>query len=91
MPELDPVTQQPDSAKDMVYVKRVKAKYEERLMKLPHVVGVGIGLWATAGADGNKPLALIINVDQDIGQNDFPAELDGVPVSVRATGAFKAL
>ncbi len=72
------------------YVRRVKAKYEAELMALPHVVGVGIGLAPNKPPKTGSGLALVVNVDSDIGQNEFPTELDGVPVTFRTTGSFKA-
>jgi len=76
----------------MIYVKRVKAKYEAALMALPHVVGVGIGFSAAQAVPANaeRGLALIVNVDSVEDRDKLPKELDGVPVTVRNTGGFKA-
>jgi hypothetical protein len=75
----------------MVYVKHIKAKYEAKLMKHPHVVGVGIGLAPAASAGAQRTLTLIINVDAVIDRSELPAELEGVPVTIKTTGEFKAL
>ena len=82
----------PDSAKDIGYVKRVKAKYEAALMAVPHVVGVGIGFSSAVAVHANteRGLALIVNVDGAVDRDKLPKELDGVPVTVRNTGEFKA-
>ncbi len=80
-----------DSATDIGYVRRVKAKYEEELMALPHVVGVGIGLAPNQTSSTSRELALVVNVDGDINRDELPAELDGVPVTFRNTGSFKAI
>ncbi len=74
----------------------VKAKYEPMLMRKPNVVGVGVGMQERAGqSTGN--VAIVVNVrdkvplDQLAPQDRIPADLDGVPVDVRATGPFRAL
>lgn len=76
---------------NIVYVKLVKAKYEAKLMQHPHVVGVGIGLGPAKPTNAERGLALVVNVDGDVSHGDLPSELDGVPVTVRKTGTFKAL
>jgi hypothetical protein len=80
-----------DSGPDMAHVKRIKAKYEASLLRYPHVVGVGIGLAPTTSADAERSLALVVNVDSDAAIGDLPKELEGVPVTVKNTGEFKAL
>lgn len=78
-------------ALDMVYVKRVKAKYEASLMRYPHVVGIGIGLTQIASTSTERSLTLVVNVDSEVAAGDLPKELEGVPVTVKNTGEFKAL
>ncbi len=78
-----------NSSTDIGYVRRVKAKYEAELMARPHVVGIGIGLVPKHRSNRAGELTLVVNVDAEIG-SELPTELDGVPVTVRNTGAFEA-
>ena len=70
----------------------VKAKYEQALMRKRNVVGVGVGLRERGG-----PVCIVVSVreklplDRLAPQDVIPSELDGVPVDVKATGAFRAL
>ena len=91
MPALNQSPKPSDSAKDMGYVRRVKAKYEAELMALPHVVGVGIGLGPSTLAAAERGLSLVVNVDGAVDRTKLPSELEGVPVTVHDTGEFKAL
>ncbi len=74
----------------------VKAKYERMLMQKQNVVGVGVGLQETAGRPTDT-VCIVVSVrqklapDQVAPQDMIPSQLDGVPVDVRATGAFRAL
>jgi hypothetical protein len=77
---------------DLDYVKSVKAKYEKSLMQKPDVVGVGIGFTPFTNARKERTLALVVNVKKmDATRADIPTELDGVPVTIKLTGAIKAL
>ncbi len=72
-------------------VKAVKRKYEAALLALPGVVAVGVGLTAPRGPDKTREPAILISVvELDPTREDLPAELDGVPVIVNATGMLKA-
>lgn len=74
----------------------VKAKYERELMRKRNVVGVGVGLRERAGQTTNE-VCIVVSVqeklppDQLTPQDVIPTQLDGVPVDVKATGAFRAL
>jgi hypothetical protein len=79
-----------NQAHDMVYVKSIKAKYEASLLRHPHVVGVGIGLAPATPAVTERSLTLVVNVDAEVAISELPKELEGVPVTVKTTGEFKA-
>ena len=67
-------------------IQEVKKQHETRLLGLPGVVSVGIGL------DQNGQTAIIIGLDgsnPDI-EAELPATLDGYPVSVKNVGPIKA-
>lgn len=74
----------------------VKAKYERELMRKRNVVGVGVGFQERAGQRTSN-VCIVVSVRQKLPlaqlapQDVIPTELDGVPVDVRATGAFRAL
>ena len=91
MPTLNHSPKPTDSATDIGYVRRVKAKYEAELMALPHVVGVGIGLAPLTSATTECGLSIVVNVNGVVDRDKLPIELEGVPVTVRDTGEFKAL
>jgi hypothetical protein len=73
----------------------VQAKYADLLMKLPHVVGIGVGFTIVDG-ERTPEVGLIVMVDTKLpaAQLDpadlIPRELDGVRVDVQETGAFSA-
>jgi len=74
----------------------VKAKHERELMRKRNVVGVGVG-FRERGGQITGEVCIVVSVreklppDKLIPQDVIPAELDGVPVDVKATGAFRAL
>jgi hypothetical protein len=74
----------------------VKAKYERELMRKRNVVGVGVGLRERAGQMTGEACIVVsvrekLPLDQLAPQDVIPTQLDGVPVDVKATGAFRAL
>jgi hypothetical protein len=77
-------------------VKKIKARYEKKLMKLANVVGVGVGFKHKDGQPTNE-VALVVNVSEkkpsaDLSKQDLvPSELEGVPVDVQEVGKIKAL
>jgi hypothetical protein len=77
------------------YAKEIKNKYEQQLMSLANVVGVGIGLKQTAGNPTGE-VALVVNVTQkkplaELKRHDIiPTILDNVPVDVQEVGRFSA-
>jgi hypothetical protein len=76
-------------------VSKVKALYEKQLMKLPNVVGVGVGFKQKNGQPTDE-IALIVNVRQKKSLFDLavealiPSELDGVTVDVQEVGTISA-
>lgn len=73
----------------------VQTKYTETLLKLPHVVGVGIGFVKKNGVETGD-IGLVVMVDEKVSAQDIdpvdviPKELDGVPVDVQAIGQPRA-
>jgi hypothetical protein len=74
----------------------VKAKYESKLLSMPHVVGVGVGFRSrndvrtdqvciVVVVDIKVPLALLLP------PNRVPDELDGVCVDVQEVGQLRAI
>ncbi len=84
------------SQQAIAQAQAVKAKYEPMLMRKSNVVGVGVGLQERGGQPTGN-VAIVVSVreklppDRIAPQDMIPTELDGVPVDVRATGAFRAL
>lgn len=79
--------------KKMAEIAAVQAKYSDRLMAYPHVVGTGIGLRQRRGKATDE-LCLTVMVARKLPPEQLPAggmlptELDGVAVDVIETGAF---
>jgi hypothetical protein len=76
-------------------VQQAQDKYQDMLLRFPHVIGVAVGYATVAGQTTPEP-ALIVMVDakveaQGLANNDLiPQELDGVRVDVQEFGAFSA-
>jgi hypothetical protein len=74
----------------------VKARHERELMRKRNVVGVGVG-FRERGGQITGEVCIVVSVSAKLSpdkltpQDVIPAELDGVPVDVKATGAFRAL
>ena len=84
------------SSEAVTRAQAVKAKYTRELMGKRNVVGVGVGFRERAGQRGDD-VCIVVSVreklplDQLAPKDVLPTELDGVPVDVQATGAFRAL
>ena len=84
------------SSEAVVRAQAVKARHERELMRKRNVVGVGVGFQKRAG-QMTDVVCIVVSVreklprDQLAAKDVIPAELDGVPVDVQATGAFRAL
>jgi hypothetical protein len=83
------------SQNQMARVDAVREKYEDWLLSLPHVVGVGVG-YPVRNGEMLDEVGLIVMVDEKVvedvlGADDLiPRELDGVPVDVQTMGTFTA-
>ena len=77
-------------------VRRVKAEYEEELMRKPGVVSVAIGYKHIDGKKTNQ-LCIICYVlekrpDGELKKRDIiPEEIEGVPIDVVESGRIRAL
>lgn len=67
-------------------IKEVKKQHETRLLQLPGVVSVGIGL------DENGQSAIIVGLDKPSPETEarLPAQLEGYPLVLRIVGSIKA-
>lgn len=75
----------------MEQVNQVKQRHEERLMNLPQVVGVSVGMSANGNGDADGRIVIKVFVSSTNAASDIPGELEGVPVEVEETGEFRAL
>ena len=64
-------------------VKRVKERYEDELMSLDCVQGIGI-------RQRGGTAAIAVYVDRADAKQKIPQKLDDVPVLVEQTGVFEA-
>lgn len=64
-------------------IEAVQAHYEEKLMNIPGVVGIGIGLC-------NEQPCLKVMVEQQTPELEakIPNKLEGFPVEIEVTGMF---
>lgn len=74
-----------DALKDrtMATVKAIKRKHEERLMRLPGVVGVGIGRRA-----GRDCICVYVRDDNPKILAALPRTLEEIPVEIIVSGTF---
>jgi hypothetical protein len=79
----------------MAKAQVVQTKYQEELLKKPHVVGVGVGLCKRGGVSTGD-VCLVVMVDQKVPKEQLapedrvPSELDGVCVDVQEVGRIVA-
>ncbi len=68
-------------------LKGIQASHEDRVMAIPGVVGIGIGL-----TEDGKDLAFIVYVEKltPSVKVQMPARIEGVPVRLIESGIFKA-
>lgn len=75
--------------------QKIKAKYEQELLKLANVVGVGVG-YKVVGGQPTNTISIVANVTakkplgQLAWQDIVPVELDGMLTDVQEVGRFKA-
>jgi hypothetical protein len=80
---------------EMARAQVVQTKYQEELLKKPHVVGVGVGL-CKKGDVPTGEIGLVVMVDQKVPsaqlapEDRVPPELDGVKVDVQEVGRIVA-
>ncbi len=67
-------------------IQDVKKKHEARLMSLPGVVSVGIGL----APDGRPAVMVGLDKSRPEVQGQIPSQLEGHPVIVQILGTIKA-
>ncbi|HSP06609.1 MAG TPA: hypothetical protein VLR94_05490 [Acidobacteriota bacterium] len=69
----------------------IQERYQDALMSIPGVVGVGIGV----AKAGSRELALVVYTQRGtqaaVAPNILPERLDGMPVRKKVTGGFVAL
>ena len=67
-------------------ISEVKARHQDRLLNLPGVVSVGVGL------DESGQHAIIVGLDRRREQTirDLPMTLEGYPVVVQVVGEIRA-
>lgn len=74
-------------------VRRVKEKYQEKLLRKANVVAVGIGRRRSDSGESAYP-AIIVSVTHhvprcELAHHDLiPQYLEGVPIEIRAVGAL---
>jgi hypothetical protein len=79
----------------MALVTSVQQRYQDFLLSIPHVVGVGMG-FATMEGQLTQELSLVVMVDRKLPDEvlppeyRIPKEIEGVRVDVQETGAFTA-
>ena len=84
------------SSEAVAHAQAVKAKYERQLLRKRNVVGVGVGFQERGGRTTDN-VCIVVSVREKLPpgqlapQDVIPTELDGVPVDVKVTGAFRAL
>ena len=68
-------------------INDVKEKYEQQIMGIPGVTGIGIG-----GSDRKAGLAIKVYVERMTPElkRRIPAQLEGYPVVAEPTGEFRA-
>jgi hypothetical protein len=75
--------------------RAVKSAHASRLLSLPNVVGLGVGLRQRAG-QGTGDVSLVVMVTRKVPAAELapderiPREIDGVPVDVQEVGSLKA-
>jgi hypothetical protein len=72
-------------------LQNVQARYAPHLMKIPNVVGVAIG-FKRVGDVRTDQMALVVLVEEKLPvaqlepEHRIPANIEGLPVDVQATG-----
>lgn len=80
---------------DIERARAVKAAHEKQLLAKANVVAVGVG-FRQRGQSTTDEVCIVVSVrrkvpwSQLVPEDRIPAELDGVPVDVQATGEIRA-
>ncbi|MGD9100523.1 MAG: hypothetical protein PVF45_08580 [Anaerolineae bacterium] len=80
---------------DIEKIKTVKKIHEQSLLSKPNVVGVGVGL-RQRGGQFTDEVCIVVSVRKKVPKEQLapeeriPAQVDGVPVDVQATGEIRA-
>lgn len=70
----------------------IKNRHEKSILKLPNVIGVGIGLEnPDSPTPDEEELSIIITVKEPTAPNALPTELEGVPVRILNVGTLRGL
>ena len=75
-------------------IAAVQKKYDDWLLRMPNVVGTGIG-YRQRGGEGSDELCLVVMVRRKVPLEDLPKaailpqEIDGIPLDVVETGGFR--
>ncbi len=76
-------------------LQAIRRKHEDALLRLPNVVGIGIGLQKRHGRPTGQ-LALVVMVSRKVPSAELapgeriPSQLDGAPVDVQEMGKIAA-
>ncbi len=68
-------------------IEEVKAEWENQLMAMPGVTGVGISLTKEGQ---QKCIKVYVNQAASVLVGQIPSEIEGYPVEVEVTGTFRA-
>lgn len=66
-------------------IKDVKKRHKARLLKIPSVVSVGIGL----NKDGQSVIVIGLDGPNAKSERQLPSMLEGYPVEIRIVGTLK--
>ena len=67
-------------------IKDVKKRHQARLLELPSVVSVGIGI----NKDGQPVIVIGLDAPNEESERQLPSMLEGYPVEIRIVGTLKA-
>lgn len=94
MNTLDP-NQAYDPQEAFTRARAVKEQYQDRLLSMPNVVGLGVGL-RQVGGQRTDQVCLVVMVNRKLSpallapHELIPSELEGVPVDVQEVGDLHA-
>jgi len=67
-------------------VIKIKNRYAHELLKIPGVIGIGIG----GSHNSYKIIVNVIKLTEEI-KSKIPKELDGIPIEITEVGVVEAL